>query len=122
MALRDFIIGLEWPETTESSLRDALAPLAEGERLDVALELVGIPLNADERAQDIAATMWRLILKERWWKVQYNTVHEFTAASGIADSVAKVVEGNEVTKNLKPTLQSWQRSDGMSRTCLCYLA
>jgi len=45
--------------------------------------------------------LWGLILSEGWWNVGFESVEDFTAGSGIAESVARVAEEQEATRRAK---------------------
>lgn len=101
LALRDLSLKVDGHGSVEGPFRDFVKGMTEAQRLDTAMEFLGIALDMNERAQDLVTELWRLILSEGWWTVRFESVEDFTAGSGIAESVARVAEEQEATRRAK---------------------
>ena len=100
-ALWDLSLKVEGSGWVEGPFCDFVKCMTEAQRLESAMEFLRMALDMNESAQDVVTDLWGLILKEKWWKVRFECVEDFTAGSGIAESVARVAEEREVTRKAK---------------------
>lgn len=101
MTLRNLILKVEGQGSVEGRFREFVKDMPEAQKLETAMEFCGKALDMNERAQDVAMELWELILKEGWWRVRFQRVEDFTAESGMKESVATVAKEREVTRGAK---------------------
>jgi len=101
LALRDLSLKVEGSGSVEGPFRDFVKGMTDAARLNAAMEFLRMALDMNERAQDMVTELWGLILSERWWRVRFESVEDFTAGWGIAESVARVAKEREVTRRAK---------------------
>jgi Phytanoyl-CoA dioxygenase (PhyH) len=87
--------------SVEEYVMKAVDGMGPGDRLETALELIGLGLEHDERLQEVVAETWKLILREEWWKARYTSVIEFMTECGMSESVKAIMEGRLQTERLK---------------------
>ena len=89
------------PESVEKLIRDMVVGLTGVERLERAMGVLGHAPDANDRALDVAAEVWDLILREEWWRALYGSVKEFTEDSGFPETLATVPKRRDDCRKLK---------------------
>ena len=102
--------------SVEEQIKYAVRGKGAEERLDVAMQVVGMGLEAEERWQDVVAEVWELVVREEWWRARYPTLDDFKAQSGMEDSVREVIERRKRTAPLKRKFEAmaakaWKGND-----------
>ena len=87
--------------SVEECVRRAVEGMCPENRLETALEVVGIGLEQEERTQEVVAETWALILREGWWKVRYRSLDEFMANCGISEGAKEAISRRMRTERLK---------------------
>ena len=102
--------------SVEERIKYAVRGKGAEERLDMAMQVVGMGLEAEERWQDVVAEVWELVVREEWWRARYRTLDDFKAQSGMEDSVREVIERRKRTATLKRKFEAmaakaWKGND-----------
>jgi hypothetical protein len=92
--------------SVEECVMKAVEGMEADKRLELALELVGIGMDREERLQEVVTETWKLILREEWWKVRYVSLVEFMNDCGMSKSVKEMIEWRLRTERLKRKFES----------------
>ena len=98
--------NLQKGTSVEETIKSAVGGKTPEGRLDVVMDLVGMSLEAEELAQEVAAKAWELIVREEWWRARYETFREFMTMSGVAKGVGEIIEGRKRTEGKKRSYEA----------------
>jgi predicted nuclease with TOPRIM domain len=91
--------------SVEEGMKELVKGLNPIGRLETAMNVIGYSLDFGERLQDTVTEGWELVLREEWWRAEYETVEMFKARCRMTESVSAGMEGRRKRENLK---RSWE--------------